>query len=373
MDLNTLYHRTVESWADRVNAVGRRPVGRPTPCRSGPSRDLVNHVVGEDLLDRAPRARAARSPRWATASTATCWATTRQAALDAAMEATEAVARRAAGGRHRPPVVRRGAAGRVRATSSPPTTSSTRWDLAVATGGDTRLDPHLVTEVATWFAEREDALPGAGAIGPRGVSHGGRPGRPARGLRSGRRTGVRTTRAWRAFSAAFGSGDVDAIMATDDRRLRLRGHRAGAGRRTARGRGGRPRAVWVELFGQTRDARFTEEDVFVAGDRAVLRWRFDWAGDDGAPGTSAASTCCGSGTGRSARSCPTSRAERAACSPRTGCVWMVGMSSSDSIDAPTDTPAAAASIPSRRGRPRDRGGRRRGRPNRLRCPRDSSR
>ena len=40
------------------------------------------------------------------------------------------------------------------------------------------------------------------------------------------------------------------------------------------------RAVWQDLFGGTPGARFTEEDRFVAGDRGVLCWRFDWDGDE---------------------------------------------------------------------------------------------
>ena len=49
MDLNTLYHRTVESWADRVNAVRPDQWDGPTPCREWNVRDLANHVTGEDL------------------------------------------------------------------------------------------------------------------------------------------------------------------------------------------------------------------------------------------------------------------------------------------------------------------------------------
>src|SRR4051812_26320098 len=49
-------------------------------------------------------------------------------------------------------------------------------------------------------------------------------------------------------------------------------------------------------------------------------------------GTCAARTCCGSATGESARSCPTSRGEP----PAGRCVWMARMSDSDSIDAPSD-------------------------------------
>jgi ketosteroid isomerase-like protein len=43
-------------------------------------------------------------------------------------------------------------------------------------------------------------------------------------------------------------------------------------------------AVWSELFGSTPGARFTEEESFTAGDRGVLRWRFDWVEPDGTPG-----------------------------------------------------------------------------------------
>src|SRR5215510_7865061 len=49
MDLNTLYQRTVESWADRVNAVRDDQWELPTPCSDWNVRELVNHVVGEDL------------------------------------------------------------------------------------------------------------------------------------------------------------------------------------------------------------------------------------------------------------------------------------------------------------------------------------
>ena len=38
------------------------------------------------------------------------------------------------------------------------------WDLAAATGGDRRLDPDLVADVAAWFAEREDLYRQAGLI-----------------------------------------------------------------------------------------------------------------------------------------------------------------------------------------------------------------
>ena len=41
------------------------------------------------------------------------------------------------------------------------------WDMAAATGGDTRLDPDLVDAVASWFDEREELYRGGGAIAER--------------------------------------------------------------------------------------------------------------------------------------------------------------------------------------------------------------
>jgi len=93
---------------------------------------------------------------------------------------------------------------------------------------------------------------------------------------------VGTADALRTFSAAFGSGDVDAIMAlmTDDVVFEATGPAPdGVPHLGAEA----VRAVWVEVFG-TRDALFTEEESFVAGDRGVLRWRFSWTEEDGSPG-----------------------------------------------------------------------------------------
>jgi ketosteroid isomerase-like protein len=44
------------------------------------------------------------------------------------------------------------------------------------------------------------------------------------------------------------------------------------------------REVWQKLFGDTTDPKFTDEDVFLSGDRACVRWRFSWTNDDGSDG-----------------------------------------------------------------------------------------
>ena len=86
-----------------------------------------------------------------------------------------------------------------------------------------------------------------------------------------------------AFSGAFGSGDVDAIMKlmTDDCVFESTGPAPDGVRHEG---AAAVRAVWEELFSGTRDAVFTEEESFLAGDRAVLHWRFSWTEPDGTPG-----------------------------------------------------------------------------------------
>ena len=86
------------------------------------------------------------------------------------------------------------------------------------------------------------------------------------------------------FSAAFGSGDVDAIMAlmTDDCVFESTGPAPDG----VRGRGRRRRSARCgsSCSGRRPRRAFTEEESFVAGDRGVLRWRFTWTDDDGTPG-----------------------------------------------------------------------------------------
>jgi ketosteroid isomerase-like protein len=85
------------------------------------------------------------------------------------------------------------------------------------------------------------------------------------------------------FSAAFGRGDIPAIMAlmTDDCVFDATGP-APDGLRVDGASA--VRAVWEELFTTTREPAFSEEEAFVAGDRGVLRWRFTWTNEDGSPG-----------------------------------------------------------------------------------------
>lgn|SRR5574338_341402 len=84
------------------------------------------------------------------------------------------------------------------------------------------------------------------------------------------------------FNEAFNRHDVDAIMAamTDDCVFentrpapdgdRIVGH-------------GAVRATWESFFRRSPEARFEAEEIFAAGDRCVVRWRYTWV-RDGMPG-----------------------------------------------------------------------------------------
>ena len=78
-----------------------------------------------------------------------------------------------------------------------------------------------------------------------------------------------------AFNDAFGRHDVDAIMElmTDDcvfeNTLPPPDGERFVGQAAVR-------EFWEQFFAGTPRATFTGEEMFVAGDRAVVRWRFDW-------------------------------------------------------------------------------------------------
>jgi uncharacterized protein (TIGR02246 family) len=79
-----------------------------------------------------------------------------------------------------------------------------------------------------------------------------------------------------AFNAAWGAHDLDAALAliTDDCRFDATGPApdgtAHKGREAVR-------AAWAPIFADSA-ASFTTEDAFVADDRWVQTWRYDFAG-----------------------------------------------------------------------------------------------
>lgn len=281
MDLNTLYHRTVECWADRVNAVHSDQWDDPTPCAGWTVRDLVNHVMGEDLWT-APLMRgrtiAAVGDRFDGDLLGDDPVT---AALDAAKQAVSVVAERLPRGEKvHLSFGDTDSAEYVRQLASDHLIHA--WDLAAATTGETRLDPQLVAEVARWFEGQEELMRSAGLIGPPASRSGDLQGDLlaafGRDADWGSNHAVLTR-----FSAAFAARDVDRIMAlmTEDCVFEstspapdgVRHEGAEAVRR-----------VWETLFTETNDPVFTEEESLVCKDRAVVRWLFTWSEPDGTQG-----------------------------------------------------------------------------------------
>jgi uncharacterized protein (TIGR03086 family) len=166
MDLATLHRRAVASWEDRVLAVGPGSWDDPTPCEKWSARDLVNHVVGEELWAvplLAGATIAEVGDRFDGDVLGADPASSAQAAAEAAVRSVDDALPRGVtvhlsyGEESAEEYVRQLVADHL----------VHGWDLAAATGGETRLDPELVAEVAAWFAGREDLYRAAGIIGPR--------------------------------------------------------------------------------------------------------------------------------------------------------------------------------------------------------------
>ena len=275
-DLAALYRRSVQWWAAQAAAVTDDQWGQPTPCTEWNVRELVNHVVGEDLWtsplmdgrtiaevgDRLEGDLLGEHPRGAAASAAAQALATVDRALP-----SHGTVQLSYGEESMDEYVRQLMADHL----------VHGWDLAVATGRAPTLDPELVSEVAAWFDATEEAYRSGGAVGPRTRLTGDPQGDLL--ARFGRDAAWGPVHAGFArFNAAFGSGDVDAIMAcmTEDCVFESTGPAPDGGHYEG---AASVRAVWDQLFKHTPDPRFTEEESFITGDRAVLRWRFDWGGE----------------------------------------------------------------------------------------------
>ena len=281
MELGALYHRTVERWADCVCAVRDDQWDAPTPCRGWDVRALVNHLTGEDLWtvpllegstieevgDRFDGDVLGDDP----AGTS----------VEAAKAATTAVAERLPkGGTVQLSFGETDVAEYLWQLATDHLVHS--WDLSAAIGGDRHLDPAVVAGVAGWFAEREQLYRSSGAIGPRAISHDGPQGDLLAAFGRDAQWGPNHACAAR-FIDAFGRGDVDAVMAqvTQDCVFEATGPAPDGVRHEG---ADAVRAVWAQLFAETRNPLFTEEEHFVAGDRGLLRWTYSWVDDDGTPG-----------------------------------------------------------------------------------------
>ena len=170
MDAATLHRRTVEFWESTVSAVREDQWSAATPCTDWTVKDLVNHVVGEEmwavpLMHGSTIAEVGdrfEGDVLGEDRLATC----HRAAAEAAAAGDEAAAgtkvHLSYGDEDADEYLRQLAADHL----------VHGWDLAVATGADTHLDPELVDEVAGWFAGREEMYRAGGAIGPHAAASG---------------------------------------------------------------------------------------------------------------------------------------------------------------------------------------------------------
>ncbi|MCO5176229.1 MAG: nuclear transport factor 2 family protein [Thermomicrobiales bacterium] len=77
------------------------------------------------------------------------------------------------------------------------------------------------------------------------------------------------------FNEAFNRHDVDAVMAlfTDDCIFENTSPTPDGERYVGQDA---VRAFWEQFFASSPQAHFTAEDIFAGGDRACVRWRYDW-------------------------------------------------------------------------------------------------
>lgn len=165
-DVALLHRRACEAFADAVAGVQPDQWTDPTPCAAWTVRDLVSHVVGEDLWT-VPLIRGATMEEVGDRFDGDVLgedpvATAETAAKEAAMAVSEP-----------------GALERTVHLSFGDTDGADyawqlfadhlihTWDLVRATGQPDRLDPELVDACAVWFADQEATYRGAGVIGPR--------------------------------------------------------------------------------------------------------------------------------------------------------------------------------------------------------------
>lgn len=162
-DLATLHRRAVQGFCDRAHAVGADSWRDRTPCSDWDVTALVNHVVGEDLWT-APLLDGRTIAEVGDTYDGDVLGTSPVHAVDDAAKTA---------------VASFGEPGALDRTvhlsfgDTPATEYAWQlvadhlvhaWDLAVATGGDTRLDPELVAAVAKWFAGMEGLYRQAGAV-----------------------------------------------------------------------------------------------------------------------------------------------------------------------------------------------------------------
>lgn len=165
MDAAVLHRRCLDAWQQRLDKVVEDQWDRPTPCAGWTVRDLVNHVVGEELWT-TPLVRGATLEEVGDRFDGDVLGedpvgTGRRAGAEAA-DAVDGAA--PGGGKVNLSYGQEDLEEYVRQLATDHLVHG--WDLAAATGQPRDLDPELVAEVADWFAGREAMYRAGGAIGP---------------------------------------------------------------------------------------------------------------------------------------------------------------------------------------------------------------
>lgn len=163
-DPRDLLHRALDAFGDRLAVLDHDDLDAPTPCADWTVRDLLDHIVdeelwappllagepAEDIGDRFEGDRLGDDPfaAWRAAADATRAATTSEAALTADVQLPGRVISGA-------DLLMELFADHVIHT----------WDLARATGGDERLPDDLVAACSEWFDAHENTWRAEGQIG----------------------------------------------------------------------------------------------------------------------------------------------------------------------------------------------------------------
>jgi len=166
MNISAMFRSAVEEFDARVRQIGDHQWQAATPDEDWAVRDLVNHVVGEDLWappllagsaiaevgDRFDGDVLGADPvaAWTAASAGAVRAVAEQGAMDRIVHLSFG-----------------DFPGRDYALQLFADHLIHAWDLARAIGGDEHLDAGLVASCGTWFDAMEDAYRSAGAIAPR--------------------------------------------------------------------------------------------------------------------------------------------------------------------------------------------------------------
>lgn len=166
MDVPTMFQRAVAEFGARVSQISAEQWEAATPDEEWTVRDLVSHVVAEDLWapplfagsaisevgDRFDGDVLGADPKgsWQSASAGAVRAAGKAGAMDRTVHLSFG-----------------DFAGRDYAMQLFADHLIHAWDLARAIGADDRLDAGLVDECAGWFVNAEDAYRSAGAIAAR--------------------------------------------------------------------------------------------------------------------------------------------------------------------------------------------------------------